>query len=168
MPSDSELEVLKLQFETTYDAMKTFFDWRHHIFTRFFVGVGAVAVAWQWLNNTDLRLQSMVLALAAVFSRMMALSDRVNGDHIRHLYELGARIERTLPGALDKGVFATIDRRPRKAPNWWQPVLWLVWAPSSTDDVGASRLLRYSSILRLLYNGAALVFLSLLVINFVV
>lgn len=105
---------------------------RYYVLTLFTVVIGAVLGAWQWLSHEDKELRIVVLLVAAAFSAVMALFDRVNAGHIRKLCRLGKHLERR-PGALEPGIFETIQ--------------------------GSGRILGYGRVLLAVYCGATASFL---------
>lgn len=136
MPEDREFE--QHQLDLAYDALKTFFEWRHHVLTRFFVVIGGVIASWQWLADEGLGVRVAVLMATSAFAFATALFDAINDTHIGNLYSLGARLE-TECGSVGPGVFETIGSRSRR--------------------------LRYGGVLVVLYLSTACVFAVLALVN---
>ncbi len=103
-------ESLRLLYVENAKMTHVFFEWRHKVLTRFFVGVSACLVGARWIFlQPELKAITFIpLLLAAVVAAAAALMDRVNQRILNHCYQTGRDLEVRLADAT--GVFGNLSR----------------------------------------------------------
>ena len=109
MPEDNDTKNVSLLYSENAKVAAAFWEWRHKVMTRFFTVVAAsVAIASWFYQRTELKPRIFVpFALAAIFSALSDIMDRVNTKILRECYRLGTTMEQKL--SVDAGIFKAIQ-----------------------------------------------------------
>lgn len=133
MPEKNDIENLRLLYSENAKVATAFWDWRHKVMTRFFAAVAACVVMASWFyQHRELKAWVFIpFALAALFSVLSDMMDRVNTKVLGECYHLGMMMEQKLSD--DAGIFNAIIKMHQSRTS-------------------------YHRVLRVMYVGCALIF----------
>jgi hypothetical protein len=127
MTEDIETKNLSLLYSENAKVAAAFWEWRHKVMTRFFAAIAATTAMASWFyQHSELKPWMFVpFALAAVFSVLSDIMDRVNTEVLRECYQLGMSIEQKLSS--DGGVFKAIQdiHHTRASYHWILRVMYV-------------------------------------------
>ncbi len=108
MPEKNDIENIRLLYSENAKVAAAFWEWRHKVMTRFFAAVAACVVMASWFyQHSELKAWVVLpFALAALFSVLSDMMDRVNTRVLGECYRLGMMMEEKL--SEDAGIFKGI------------------------------------------------------------
>lgn len=131
------------KYEAIREIVQSMWEWRHKVMTQFFVVSGSTFIAATWLyKNTDVMQWSYVpFLLGAVFAFISALLDRSNTIVLRTSYSSAAELEKASETPGVGNVFTNLNSLHY-------------------------RTMIHFKVMRIVYYGSVVVFLSLAVFSF--
>ena len=119
---DDEILNARLLYSENAKVAAVFWEWRHKVMTGFFTAIAAaVAMAGWFYQHSELRPWVFVpFIMAAVFSILSDIMDRVNTKVLRECYRLGMTMEEKFSN--DGGIFEAIQDMHYKRGSYNKPL----------------------------------------------
>ena len=140
----------------TSDLLHTFFDWRHKVMLRFFIGTAALGAATSFILEFPHLPDWLTIGIGIVGAAVSAAfwhMDRANTAMMRLAYKNGAAAERHMSLPNDVGLFVALRNRSNLLDGITRPAS--VTGTNDVQGVEDKEVASYRRVLAWLYLGSA-------------